>query len=341
MPLSKYLSALLGVLAVSASVSLTAQTETPATVPSTFVGTYQTTFESFNAQSPIATGTSVTLVIGSDNSLCVDGVKLENPVFANGNTAEGVWKDSASSLAYAVSNFQTGFNEVNVIGINFSPFYGQLKGSKVSDSTTCQAGSTPAEPTTTAPVATAAINQIFSLAESKLPNFFPSGAVTLTLDQYVYRFYPSTSVYLAFANDAVFLLGGPFGEAIVNAGSVSTVLASLEAIEAPTTQPGTGGSTTPDLWNLAISGSFSSAFVQNIAFSGITLSNIPAPDLGDFDAINTEINSSLAGVASGISSTSITIVTNTANQRTFDVSFGATLDGLGAVTYNLRYNYTR
>lgn len=335
MPFTTYFRNFLGLFAVLSSASLFAQIEAPATVPASFVGTYETTFESFSQSSPLATGAKATLIIGSDNSLCVNGVKLTNPVFLNGNPQEAYWKDSASSLNYAVSNFSTGFNEVNVFGADNTPFYGQLKGSKVSDSGSCQASSTT-------PVATDTINQIFALAESKLAQFFPSGAITATLDQYVYRFYPSTKVYLAFANDAVFLLGGPFGEAVVNAGSISTVLASLEAIETPT-EPTTGGGSTVELWNLAISGSFTATtpFPINTAFPAITLTDIPVPDLNDFDALSREVNSSLDGVVSGVSSLTINVINNTSTQRTFDVSFGATFQGLGAVTYNLRYDYTR
>ncbi|MFK7863732.1 MAG: hypothetical protein AB8B95_05835 [Pseudohongiellaceae bacterium] len=333
---------LLGLLAVTFSAGLYAQTEAPATVPSSFVGTYDLTFSSVRDGSSFANGAKVAVVIGSDNSLCIDGLKLNDPVFVNGNTAEAVWKDTSNSFSYAVSNFNGAFNEVNVLGLTFSPFYGQLKGSKVSDSTSCGAATTNQQTTTSTPVATATINQIFTLAESKLSQFFPAGAITATLDQYVYRFYPSTKVYLAFANDAVFLLGGPFGEAVVNAGSISTVLASLEAIEVPTTDTGTGSGSV-DLWNLSISGSFSasSPFPITQAFPAISLKDLPAPDVSDFDAITREVTSSLEGVVSGAGSLSVTVITNTSNQRTFDVSFGATFQGLGAVTYNLRYDYTR
>lgn len=370
MPAAKQYRALLSIISLLVSHSLFAQTETPATVPASLVGTYETTYASFNASSPFATGDKFTLVIGSDNSLCVNGLALSNPVFSNGNTVEGIWKDAANSLEYAVSNFNTGFHEVNVLGPNRSPFYGQLSGSKVSDATTCGTASEPTTtttpmtttpttttttptttpttttttptttPATTTPVITDAINQVFALAESKLPAIFPSGAITLTFEQYVYRFYPSTSVYMAFANDAVFLLGGSFGEAVVNLGSVSTVLTTLEALQVDVPATGSSGGSVV-LWNLSISGSLNSSFAQNIAFAGINLGSVPAPDLSNTSEVNNEITNTLAGIASGVSSISITVVNNTETRRTFDVSFGATLAGLGAVTYNLRYDYTR
>lgn len=325
------------VLLISSSLAL-GQSETPATVPASFVGTYETTFESFNPDSPIATATAFTVVIGSDNSLCVNGTLLTDPVFRNGNTAEGIWKDSANSLAYAVSNFNGSFNEINVAGIDLSPFYGQMSGSKVSDSTVCDSSSNP-DPA--GPVITELMNQVFALAETKLPEFFPAGVVTLTLENYVYRFYPETSVYLAFADDTVFLLGGAFGEAIVNVGPISAVLSTLEGLDTPDTGTGSGVGTSIDLWTLTISGTFNTPVISNVSFAGITIADVPAPDLDDTQGINTEINSTLAGVASGISSISITVVNNSETQRTFDVSFNATVAGFGAVTYNLRYDYTR
>lgn len=336
----KRLITLTSFICLLVSQSLFAQTETPATVPASFVGTYDLTFSpGFVVGGPFAVGDKVTVVVGSDNSMCVNGAVLTSPVFRNGNTAEAIWSDTPSSVAYALSNFLGTFNEVNVLGIgangSFS-FYGQLKGSKVSDSTACSSA-----PGSSGPTSSELISQVFALAETKLPEFFPSGAITLTFEGYTYRFYPQTEIYLAVADGGVFLLGGAFGASIVSIGPLSSVLATLESYETPST----GGTVTvppaTTLWNLSISGSFNSSFIQNIAFSNITLSDIPAPDLNDTNAITSEINTSLAGVATGISSIAITVVNNTDSQRTFDVTFGATLQGLGAVTYNLRYDYTR
>jgi hypothetical protein len=330
------LFSLVSFLCVAASSNLFAQAETPATVPASLVGTYALTYESINAGGPFANGEAVTVVVGSDSSLCVNGASLTNPVLRNGNPAEGFWTNSGANLQFSLSDLSGVFNEINVGNASPQAFLGQLKGSKTSNNSTCSATSTSSDP-----VVTELMTQVFALAETKLPEFFPGGAITLTLDNYVYRFYQQTSVYLAVADGAVFLLGGAFGDAIVNAGPLSTVLATLETYETPTT-----GGTAPQppaatLWNLTISGSFNSSFLQNIDFAGINVANIPAPDLNDTNAITSEINSSLAGVASGISSIAITVVNNSESRRTFDVSFNANLASLGAVTYNLRYDYTR
>ncbi len=301
-----------------------AQTETAATVPASFAGTYNLSYSLSAAGGPFSSGQAVTLVVGTDNSLCVDGKTLTAPVLRNGNGHEAIWKDTAASVEYALSSLINGFNEVNVGGLGGSPFYGQLQGSKSSDATTCSSSSTP--------TVTTSMTQIFELAESKLADFFPPGAVTAFLDNYVYRFYPSTGVYLAFADGNVFLLGGGFGDAVVSAGSLSSVLTALEVYEVPDTSG-------LELWNLTISGTVTT-FGTSINFAGISLTDIPAPDLGDLDAINEEIETTLAGVATGMSSVSITVVNNGSSQRTFDVTFNATANGV-TIGYNLRYDYTK
>ena len=70
------------------------------------------------------------------------------------------------------------------------------------------------------------------------------------------------------------------------------------------------------------------------------MTDIPAPDLSNTDEINEEITTTLAGVATGISSISINVVENSANRRIFEVSFSANTQA-GSVSYDLRYDYTR
>jgi hypothetical protein len=322
------LHVLLGLVALLFATSASAQ-NTAATVPDSFLGTYTATYELINNGGPFSQGEEVTFVLGANNTLCINGQTLTDPVHVNGNTIEGVWTDSSTNVSYAISNFTSTFNEVNISGPNFSPFYGQLSASKTSDSTSCSGGST-----TTTPEITAEMTTIFELAESRLGQLFPSGAVTQTLDQYVYRYYESTGIYLAFADGNVLLLGGECGDAIVNVGPIRFVTSELQKL------PAVGGGSV-ETWNLSISGSFNTPFIQNLTFGGINLAGVPAPDLTNVEAVNQEIVNSLAGVASGISSISFTVVENSASRRAFDVSFSATVTGIGNVTYNLRYDYTR
>lgn len=323
---------LLTLLAIGQTAS--AQSESPATIPSSLAGTYQLSYSQVNGGGPFVDGTSVTLVVNSNGTLCVNDLQLTGPVLLNGNPAEAVWKDTASGINYALSNLTSGFNEVNVAA-NGGTFFGQLGGSKTSNSTSCDSS----------PVAVSAdIASVFSLAESKVPEYFPGGAITLTFQGYVYRFYPTTGIYLAMANNNVFLLGGAFGNAIVDAGTISSVITALEAIQVDTS-PGTGGGSNPDLWDLVISGTVTTTtfgFGTTVNFQDLGLNDIPAPDLGNTDEINQEIINSLEGIATGISSIVITVVNNTDSRRTFNVSFNAQAAAAGVdVSYQLTYDYTR
>lgn len=310
-----------------------AQTETPATIPGSLAGTYQLSYSQINGGGPFVDGTSVTLVINTNGTLCVNDLVLTGPVLINGNPAEAIWKDSASGINYAVSNLTSGFNEVNV-GANGGTFYGQLGGSKTSSSTSCDSS-----PVTVS----SAMASVFSLAESKVPEYFPGGAITLAFQEYVYRFYPATGIYLAMANNNVFLLGGAFGNAIVDAGSISGVISQLEAIQVDTT-PGAGGSN-PQLWDLLISGTVTTSTFgigNTINFQGLAANDVPAPDLANTEEINQEIISSLDGIATGISNIVITVVNNSDSRRTFNVSFSAQAVAPGvSISYQLTYDYTR
>lgn len=324
------------VLLLGFSQQAVSQTESPATIPSSLEGTYELTYDAINSGGPFSGGETVTLVINSNGTLCVNDLSLSDPVLFNGNPAEAIWTDSSSGFRYSVSNLTSGFNEVNVNNTS-GTFFGQLSGSLTSNSTACDASS---EVTVTADM-----NTVFSLAELKVPEYFPSGSITLFQDQYVYRFYPATGIYLAMADGNVFVLGGAFGDAIVDAGSISSIIATLEARETPTDSGSsdTGGSST--LWDLNISGTVTTTTFgigNTINFQGLAVEDIPAPDLSNTDEINQEIISSLDGIASGISNISITVVNNSDSRRTFEVSFNASAIAAGvSVSYQLTYDYTR
>ncbi len=271
-------------LALLSAATATAQTETPATVPDSFVGTYTLSYDLINNGGPFTAGQEVTLVLHADNTLCIAGQLLSNPVFRNGNQVEAIWKDEASGYEIAVSNFTGSFNEVNVTGSNFSPFYGQLSGSKTSDSTTCGAngggGSNPQVTTN--------MNAIFAAAESKLAAIFPPGQQTQFQDQYVYRYYPNTGVYLAFADNNVYLLGG----SSVVRSSVSDPSSSFSMnwnpclIRVPVVVAAQSYGF-DHIRNLRYQ------FCSGLSFSGITLTDIPAPDLSNTQEINEEIFTTL------------------------------------------------
>lgn len=194
-----------------------------------------------------------------------------------------------------------------------------------------------AQTTSPTPTITVEINQLFDLAQKKLPDLFASGSISQIFENYVYRFYPATGVYIGIANNTVYLLGGQFGNALVNVGSISFVMSELNKFPDPTTTPGGGSST--DLWDLKISGTVTGPVA--VGFNDLLVQDVVAPDLNNTDELNREIVRTMDGVATGISSIQITVVNNSANQRTFDVRFSATIQSFFTLTYNLRYDYTR
>ena len=181
------------------------------------------------------------------------------------------------------------------------------------------------------PSITDSMNSIFSLAESKLGEYFPAGSETQFFQSYVYRYYDSTSTYLAFADDDVLLLGGIFGNSILNVGSILSVEGLLESYQVP--------AVSDELWNLSISGVVH-FFGEAIDFSDIVLEGVPAPDVTNVAAISEFMNSNLNDLPVDENALSVIIISNTDSQRIIDVSFTLTVDSISA-GYDLRMTFTR
>lgn len=98
--------ATIAILANFLSLSASAQ-DAPATVPASFYGTYNLTFQEINPGSPYTSGQQITMVLRSDNSMCIEDTILTSPIFRNGNTVEGIWVNEAANVEIAVSNLQS------------------------------------------------------------------------------------------------------------------------------------------------------------------------------------------------------------------------------------------
>ncbi|SER34164.1 hypothetical protein SAMN05421690_102019 [Nitrosomonas sp. Nm51] len=59
--------------------------------------------------------------------------------------------------------------------------------------------------------ATSEIETVFNWAENNFPGLFPEHRTTQIIDPWAFRFYPSTGIYTGIKNDAVYVLGGPWG----------------------------------------------------------------------------------------------------------------------------------
>ena len=91
-----------------------------------------------------------------------------------------------------------------------------------------------------------AAEQLLNYAETTFPNFFPVHQTTSTSDPFLFRYYPQTGVYvgvvvkanMGYTLDGVYVMGGPFGDAPIYVGQLSTFITPVD--------PGTGGPTGPN-----------------------------------------------------------------------------------------------
>ncbi len=320
--------------ALASSSFVAAQTTAPATIPTSFQGTYNMTYANAQANSPLPNGATATMVLTSDGVLCIADYVLTKPVLENGNPAEAIWSAPEAGVKLAVSNINTGnFNEVNVATMN-NVWLGQLQGSKVSNNTDC--GISGGNPNFTD------VNKIVELAEEKFGDIFPSGALSYTyriIQGNIHRAYASTQVNLVINNGGVFVSGGQFGSTPVSVGTLASVIAQL-----------TGQDVTPDIpegdFNLTISGTVQAIV---LGFAGpqtpisITLEKIPAPNANDINALENAIRDAMKD-AGTINSLVVTTVSVSSSKVIFDVTFSGTAQSAaGPVTSNyvLRYEYTK
>jgi hypothetical protein len=91
-----------------------------------------------------------------------------------------------------------------------------------------------------------AAEQLLNYAETTFPNFFPVHQATGTFDPFLFRYYPQTGIYvgvvvkanMGYTLDGVYVMGGPFGDAPIYVGQLSTFITPVD--------PGTGGPTGPN-----------------------------------------------------------------------------------------------
>lgn len=300
--------------------------DTPATIPTSFTGTYNLTYENAQTGSPVTNGTAVSVVITASNALCLGGYTLTNPVLRNDNPHEAIWTESSLGIEIALSSLVTGFNEINVGKVG-GGFYGQLRGSKSSTSTTGCGSSTPAPDLTK-------INELFALAQAKLAQYFPASAnaVNQTLDDYIYRFYPSTGIYLAINNGEIYVMGGTFGDTPLPQGNIETILTELGKINVDIPDAAQGD------YKLVVTGNIQTSGVS-VAFPAVTIDKIAAPASSDIDGIRDAVKKALSDISfTGV--IDVSEVTSSSNGISFRVAFTGTSSGV-SVAYNLLYTYTK
>ncbi len=327
-----------------------AQGGTPADVLDSISGTYAMTYSDFgNTDGPFPNKTAKTIVInGVANTLCIDGRTLSNPV-KSFDSQQFLFQDSTLGVFIG-----SGINSASISALNVSKgtsaataltFKGQLSGKRTSTDTDCSV--TGGSTTTAPPTISADVQSIFDLAAEIFPSQFKDGTAFGTYEGYVYKFFPASKIYVGVKENAVYLMGGPYGSTPSNKGAVGLVLSSLQTAKANIAKQlaGTGanggGNVAVNLYTLRITGNIGVSGLAGITLPGLdlTLQNMPAPAVSDTAVIIDQVKTQL-GTATGIANIKVTSINNTASRVTFRVEFTATLNGM-SVTYDLTYDYTR
>ncbi len=329
------------------SISVLAQ-ETPATIPDSFIGTYNLTYGDFSnglADDFFSDGEDVTIVIKTGGILCVNGEQLSDPVLRNGNPAEAFW-DGSNGLGYALSNLSNeAFNEVN-LAVDGS-FAGQFQGSKTSSETTCASGSGTGSGSGT-PSLSASQQDMLNLAEQLFASIFKNGGPVRVAQGYTYRLYGGSGAAIGFKDGQVFTIGGPFGNKLKSLGPLSQVTVSLQnyqaKIELNAGDIDTGNSDvdiTGD-FDLTIDGTIATVvggFATPPVDFSVVINDIVAPDPTDTDEVTSIITETLDNVE-GVQDLEVIVTNNTASRITFTVSFSAIQNGV-TVNMELEYDYVR
>lgn len=319
------------------------------TIPASLEGTYDLTFNvdaAAKPDAPFVKGDKVLVVVMTGNRLCVNGKLYSSPTADAGFTQYPAWTDTATGVRFSFGNTTRAFNEINVVKGEQPNLthYGYLAGSKTSaDATVCAVGGVTPAPS--APTVSATVQSIFDLAEQVLPTQFKNGSALGVYQGYVYKYFASSGVYVGIKDDKLYTMGGVYGSAIKEQGTVAAVLSVLQAakVKADAIAANTGGSTVvvpAGLYKLTLSGTYKMSGIAAISVPiNLTINNLPAPGVSDTAMIVDQVTTSLG--ASGISNIKVTAINNTAARVTFRVEFNATLTGVGTVTYDLTYDYTR
>jgi hypothetical protein len=332
----------LGSCAVLASAMLMstgalAQTKTPATIPSSILGTYNVTYAFAQTGSPLANGATATIVVGPGGTMCVAGSTLTNPVLVNGNQHEAHWEIPSMDVSLALSSLVSGYNEINVykrstIGTSSVTWLGQFQGSKVSTSTTgC------GTPVVTTPDPTK-VAQLFDEAQKKLAQYFPAtaNAQTQTVNGYTYRFYPSTNIYLAVNNGDIYVMGGQFGNNPIKQGPLEAILSELAKMPVVIPEIPDGNST------LVLTGTVGALGI-NTSIGTITIDNLPMPSASDIDEVREEVIDQFkdAGITGTVN---VTLISSSSNSIVFNIKFNGSITQQGFTitqNYDVTFTYTK
>ena len=318
---------------------------TAATIPASFHGTWTLSYFKSSSTSAIENGAEKTFVFTANNELCFDDTVLAIPVLLNGNPQEATWTDSSTGYVYSLSSLTSGFNEVNVgegtPGASGFTFHGQFTGSKTSDSAVCSGASSGS------PSISADAQSVLDLALEVYPTLFGQGGELKEAQGYVYRFFASSGIYVGFKDGRVYVVGGPFGDSILDKGTVSAVTTALNTAKANielngSVDVGGNGEATGELWDITISGTASVLGVTT-NIGALTVENVTSTNPASEEEIEKIIEEYFKDYGT-ITNLEVVIVNNTSDKVTLDLAFKGAVVSQGFTVnteYNLRYEFNK
>jgi VHL beta domain len=438
-------------------VSTGAQAQTAFDIPTTLTGTYNLLVPSYNGELPFTRGSTIKIVVnGSTDTVCIGGVEQKasrttstspevfDVIHAGGLSFRLIFSSGSFLQMTAENKLATGTR------IGDATF---TSGSRQSTATDC---------TASRPQLSTAEQSLFSLAEFVYPSLLKDGTAAGIYQGFVYKYFPSSKIYVGIKGTTVYTLGGPFGTEVKNQGSTANLVTALQSAKTKielnstgdavtlasmsplacalettiassnksnsplamslnnssqsavkiwwldlegkrtlyyTLSPGlsaqlntfpnhlwlvtdtnnsclgiyatdnvtkanvslvvkraevntkgattwtngdpvNGGGTADGLYLLTLTGSVrTSGFTSVSVPINLSINGLPAPSVNDTTLIVDQVRTQLG--ASGVANVKVTSINNTASRVTFRVEFTAVLSTLGAVTYDLTYDYTR
>ncbi|NRF67639.1 hypothetical protein HLB44_11650 [Aquincola sp. S2] len=136
-----------------------------------------------------------------------------------------------------------------------------------------------AAPAATSSQAAAAVDpaleatQLFNFAEANYPQLFPSHRPDMATENWRYRFYPETGIFLVVSDGRIFVLGGSFGEQVKYIGLAADVLNPPPNVVAKVVTPAVGKIG----WNLAVTAQFTLTDTLGMAVPGPYTCSSDAP----------------------------------------------------------------
>ena len=205
-----------GLLVVASSLS---SAQTAFDIPAVASGTWQLTVPSYNGSLPFTRGSSINIVVdAAKDTVCIGGVEAQATRIANSTSTTSFDILHTGGLTFRLAFSSSGiFGSMSFTNRNL----GQASfttGSRISTATVCSAS---------APTLSAAETELFSLGATVYPTLLAGGTTPAIYQEYVYRYFPASGIYIAIQGTNVYTLGGVFGNTISNRGRTNDLLPAL------------------------------------------------------------------------------------------------------------------